>query len=394
MRSIADGDLEVTREFGEEMYYCLGCLACTTACPAGVNYPELFENARAEVEEAGVMQNPERRFWRWLTLRHLFAKPWMLRLMGRGLWLYQVSGLSALIRRLQLTDLLPENLRELEPTTPTVKARFSDSLIKETESAADQRYRVGMLTGCVQDLVFSDVNRDTVDVLLANGCSVVTPRSQGCCGSLHAHNGDLEQAREQARRMIDLFDLEEVDAIITNAAGCGSHLKHFGNLLKDDQGYAEKAATWDRKARDISEWLVEIGFRKPEAGCGEGETRCTYHEACHLCHGQGISTQPRAILASIPGLELAELKDATHCCGSAGIYNITQPEQAGKLQREKVANIEATGAELVATANPGCHLQIENGLGKKLPVRHPISLLAEAYRAEKESGSREEQVGQ
>ncbi len=382
MRSIADGDLEVTREFGEEMYYCLGCLACTTACPAGVNYPELFENARAEVEEAGVMDNPQRRFWRWLTLRQLFAKPWLLRLAGQGLRFYQASGLCWLVRKLKLTALLPKNLRELEPTTPTVRAQFSDALIHATEKTDNARYRVGMLTGCVQDLVFSDVNRDTVDVLLANGCTVITPREQGCCGSLHAHNGDLEQAKIQARRMLDQFDLEALDAVITNAAGCGSHLKHFGHLLADDPDYAEKAAAWDRKARDISEWLVEIGFRKPVSIAGESKTRCTYHEACHLCHGQGISAQPRAVLAAIPGLELTELKDATHCCGSAGIYNITQPEQAGKLQREKVENIEATGAELVATANPGCHLQIENGLGKRIPVRHPVSLLAEAYRAE------------
>ncbi len=382
MRSIADGELEVTKAFGEEMYYCLGCLACTTACPAGVNYPELFENARAEVEEAGVLDNPSRRFWRWLTLRQLFARPWMLRLAGRGLWLYQASGLEKLVRDWGLTQLLPRNLRDLEPTTPTVKRHFSDALIREVEPSEGRRYRVGMLTGCVQDLVFSDINRDTVEVLVANGCEVVTPRSQGCCGSLHAHNGDLEQARAQARALIDRFDLDSLDAIISNAAGCGSHLKHFGHLLADDPEYAAKGRAWDARARDISEWLVEIGFRKPSTSGGAPPTRITYHEACHLCHGQGISAQPREILGAIPGCELVELKDATHCCGSAGIYNITQPEQAGKLQAEKVANIRATGAELVVTANPGCHLQIQNGLADGLPVRHPVSMLAEAYRAE------------
>ena len=382
MRSIADGELEVTKAFGEEMYYCLGCLACTTACPAGVNYPELFENARAEVEEAGVLDNPQRRFWRWLTLRQLFAKPWMLRLAGRGLWLYQASGLCAVVRGLGLMHLLPKNLRDLEPTTPTVRRQFSDGLIRQIETTTDQRYRVGMLTGCVQDLVFSDINRDTVEVLIANGCEVVTPRSQGCCGSLHAHNGDLDQAKVQARSMIDQFDLDSLDAIISNAAGCGSHLKHYGHLLAGDPEYAEKGKQWDAKARDISEWLVEIGFRKPTASCEREGTKVTYHEACHLCHGQGISFQPREILKAIPGCELVELKDATHCCGSAGIYNITQPEQAGKLQVEKVDNIRATGADLVATANPGCHLQIQNGLAEGIPVKHPISMLAEAYRSE------------
>ncbi len=383
MRAIADGDLEVTREFGEEMYYCLGCLACTTACPAGVDYPKLFEHARAEVEAQDVLFTPGRRFWRWLTLRQLFAKPWMLHAVGRMLWLYQASGLCALVRKSGLLRLLPANLRNLEPTTPTVCRHFSDQLIRKVESPPSRKYRVGMLTGCVQDLVFSDVNRDTVDVLLANACEVVTPRAQGCCGSLHAHNGDLEQAAEQARRMLDQFDLSSLDAIVTNAAGCGSHLKHFSNLLGGDPAYRERAELWDRKVRDISQWLVEIGFRQPEASHPVPQ-RATYHEACHLCHGQGISKQPREVLKAIPGLELVELENATHYCGSAGVYNITQPEQAAKLQAEKVACIAKTGASLVATANPGCHLQIQNGVGQGTEVRHPVSLLAAAYRAEKE----------
>ncbi len=384
MRSIADGELEVTPQFGEEMYYCLGCLACTTACPAGVDYPVLFENARAEVEEADVLFSPDRRFWRWLTLKQIFSKPWMLRGIGRILWIYQASGMQSLTRKSGVLRIIPKNLRELEPTTPTIKRHFSDALISENEPARDSKYRVGMLTGCVQDLIFSDVNRDTVDVLLANGCSVVTPRSQGCCGSLHAHNGDLEQAKVMARRQIDSFgdDLESLDAIITNAAGCGSHLKHYAPLLKNDPDYAHRASQWDAKARDINEWLAEIDFRKPK-GISERTTKTTYHEACHLCHGQKISTQPRAILAAIPGLEMVELTDATHCCGSAGVYNITQPEQAAKLQAEKCHNIRKTGASLVATSNPGCHLQIENGVRNDgIEVAHPISLLAAAYRAE------------
>jgi len=401
MRAIADGDLEVTREFGEEMYYCLGCLACTTACPAGVDYPELFENARAEIEHQGVLANPERRFWRWLTLQQLFARPRLLRAVGRLLWAYQASGLCALVRGSGLLRLLPRHLRELEPTTPTVCRHFSDRLIAETEPAAPTaetearaapgdaadgkpRYRVGMLTGCVQDLVLSDVNRDTVDALLANGCEVVTPRLQGCCGSLHAHNGDLDAAADRARALIDRFDLDSLDAIVTNAAGCGSHLKHYGHLLRDDPDYRDRARRWDELVRDVSEWLVEIGFRAPEATAeGEG-SRATYHEACHLCHGQGISRQPRSVLQAIPGLELVELENATHCCGSAGVYNITQPEQAAKLQREKAGCIERTGASVVATANPGCHLQIQNGIDT-VEVRHPVSLLAAAYRRESDS---------
>ena len=237
-----------------------------------------------------------------------------------------------------------------------------------------------MLTGCVQDLIFSEVNRDTVEVLVANGCEVITPRDQGCCGSLHAHNGDLDQAVVQAKRIMDQFDIGSLDAIITNAAGCGSHLKHFSAVLKHDPDYRERATEWDGKVRDISEWLVNINFRKPEGSAPA--QKITYHEACHLCHGQGISRQPREVLKSIPGLELVELENATHCCGSAGVYNITQPGQAAKLQAEKVACIHRTGASLVATANPGCHLQIQNGIGSGALVKHPVTLLAEAYRAE------------
>ncbi len=385
MRAIADGDLEVTREFGEEMYYCLGCLACTTACPAGVDYPQLFEHARAEIEHQGVLFTPGRRFWRWLTLRQIFAKPWMLHAIGRMLWFYQASGLCALVRKSGLLRLLPEYLRNLEPSTPAVRRHFSAELIAELESPNFRKSRVGMLTGCVQDLTFSEVNRDTVEVLLANGCEVITPRDQGCCGSLHAHNGDLDQAVIQAKRIMDQFDLDSLDAIITNAAGCGSHLKHFSNLLKHDPDYADKAVIWDGKVRDISEWLVSIGFRKPEGN--SISQKVTYHEACHLCHGQGISRQPREVLRAIPGLDLVELENATHCCGSAGVYNITQPEQAAKLQKEKIACIQRTGATLVATANPGCHLQIQNGIGSMAEVKHPVSLLAEAYRAERSSVS-------
>jgi len=391
MRAIADGELPVTRAFGEEMYYCLGCLACTTACPAGVDYPVLFENARAEIEHHDVLFTPGRRFWRWLTLRQLFMRPWMLRAAGRALWVYQASGLSTLVRRSGVLRWLPRDLRELEPSTPQVQRRFSDALIPAVagpSGAAPPRHRVGLLTGCVQDLVFSDVNRDTMEALVENGCEVHTPRSQGCCGSLHAHNGDLEGARIRARALLDRFELEGFDAVITNAAGCGSHLKHFANLLKDDPIYAARARQWDAKAKDVSEWLVEIGFRRPEAPGGDPAPAvpATYHEACHLCHGQGISSQPRELLRSIPGFEWRELEDATLCCGSAGVYNITQPEQASKLQRDKVACIRRTGAEIVATANPGCHLQIQNGLGGQGEVRHPVSLLAEAYRKEREGG--------
>jgi glycolate oxidase iron-sulfur subunit len=381
MRSVADGELAVTKEFADEMYYCLGCLACQTACPAGVNYAELFETARAEVERSGVLDAPERGFWRWLTLNVLFMHPRLLRLAGWALRLWQQMGLDLLMRRVRFLGLLPKHLRDLEPQTPQVAAAFSDSLIAPFESpTGPSKFRVGLLTGCIQDLAFSDVNRDTADVLLANGCDVITPRAQACCGSLHAHNGELQLARELARRQIDSFDLDSMDAIITNAGGCGAHLKQYGHLLHEDPLYAAKARQWDRKVKDIHEWMALIGIRKPEKGADV--TEVTYHESCHLCHGQKVSSQPRQMLQAIPGLILKELPESNWCCGSAGIYNITQPEQSAKLLKRKVANIESTQTLVVATSNPGCHLQLLNGLQGRVGVTQPVTLLAKAYRAE------------
>ena len=327
VRAIADGRLEPTRIFGEEMYFCLGCLAC-----------------------------------------------------GPG---YRASGTQYLLRLLRLNRILPYRYRELERMTPAASTKFSGQLIKAVERPAGRiAHRVGMLTGCVQDIVFSGINRDTVDVLLVNGCEVHTPGVQYCCGSLHAHNGEIGAAKELARRQIDALEADGLDAIITNAAGCGSHLKSYGILLADDPQYSAKARAWSAKVRDIHEWLCQIGFRRPKnAGEGPGweKRSITYHEACHLCHGQKITRQPREILSAIPGLELVELAESTWCCGSAGIYNITQPEMAAKLQERKIRHVAETGASIVATANPGCLLQLKSGVQKfstRVTVQHPISLLA------------------
>ena len=485
MRAIAGGELETTRAFGEEMYYCLGCLACASACPAGVNYERLFETARAEVERARVLDSPQRNFWRWSVVRVLFTRPRLLRLAGRALWLWRVTGLQKLTRLLRLTYLLPKRLRELEPQTPRIGSKFSHQLIKPVEKpptvtqaaspcsapppkvaqaaspcsvpppkvaraaspcsapppevaraaspcsasppnvtraaspcndstrelapqarglpahAAAPPRRVALLTGCVQDLAFPEINRATADALLANNCEVHTPPVQPCCGSLHAHNGDLESARALARRLIDLIPPDNFDAIISNAGGCGSHLRHFDNLLRDDPLYAARAAAWSRKLRDISEYLVEINFRHPRPpaaafasssssssspSASSAPQIITYHESCHLCHAQKVSAQPRALLRAIPGAELRECDEAAWCCGSAGIYNITQPLTASRLQDRKMANLRRARAQIIATANPGCHLQIQNALraagDTRAAVEHPVVLLARAYAAE------------
>ena len=386
MRAIADGDLEVSPAFASEMSYCLGCLACQTACPAGVNYAVLFETARSDIQKAGVDPSLKRRFWRKVTLEFLFMRPAALHTAGRLLRIYQASGLEALSRRLGLTRLLPADLRRLEPQAPPVAPRFSSSLIAARERPPGAvRARVALLTGCVQDLVFPDINRDTADVLLANGCEVDTPRDQPCCGSLHAHNGELDLARTLARRMIDSIPPDRYDAIISNAGGCGSHLRHYAPLLADDPAYRERAIAWDRKLRDVQEWLVEFGCRPPAAAPFPEPATVTYHESCHLVHGQKISRQPRALLRLLPGITLTELPESSWCCGSAGIYALTQPEQADQLLKRKVGHITATGAAIVATANPGCHLQIARGLKDAATgarVMHPVSLLARGYRRE------------
>ncbi len=391
MRAIADGQLEATRTFADEMYFCLGCLACQTACPAGVNYAELFEHARAEAEQSGVLNSPRRNFIRGFTLRWLFMDLRRLRLVSRVLRLYQRIGLQSLVRRSGVLKLFPQRLRELETMTPEIQSRFSAELIAPVTPAIGlKKFRVAMLTGCAQDPIFSNVNRDTVEVLARNGCEVVTPPAQSCCGSLHAHNGEWALAQELARRNIEQFPPDEFDAIITNAGGCGSHLKHYAKLLADDATYRDRAQLWDKKLKDVHEYLIEIGVQSsPPVGMANRQvcptTVVTYHDSCHLCHGQKITAQPRQLLRAIPGLKLVDLPESSWCCGSAGIYNLTQPEMANELLRRKIAHIKSIGAQVVATANPGCLLQIINGAraeGIPLRVVHPITLLAEAYRGE------------
>ena len=311
----------------------------------------------------------------------------------RGVWEagglpfeFPVMSLGETSVRPTAMRLLPASLRRLEPQTPRIAKRFSNALIAPHEQpVGPARYRVAMLTGCVQDLTFPDVNRDTVDVLLANGCAVDTPSSQPCCGSLHAHNGDVRRARTLARRMIDLFPPDRYDAIISNAGGCGSHLRHYGPLLAHDVAYRDTATLWDTRVRDVQEWLMEIGCRPPKASPFSEPTTITYHESCHLVHGQKIARQPRALLKLLPGVSFVELPESSWCCGAAGIYAITQPEQAERLLGRKAANIIGTGARWVATANPGCQLQVARGLdatGADINVAHPMSLLARAYRRE------------
>lgn len=383
VRAIADGRMDLTKTFAQEMYFCLGCLACTSACPAGVNYAEIFEVARATAEESGILKSPKRKLIRWFTVKWLFMDLRRLLFVGKLMRLYQALGLQKLLRASGVMKLMPARLQELESMTPDIPAKFSSGLIPEiTPAVGKKRFRVAMLTGCAQDLIFSEINRDTVEVLAQNGCEVYTPRNQSCCGSLHGHNGEWKLAQILARRNIDQFPPEEFDAIISNAGGCGSHLKHYHQFLADDPDYAERALLWDAKLKDVHEWLAHTGLA-PVPTRNAMPQKVTYHESCHLAHGQKITLEPRQLLRAIPGLELIELPESNWCCGSAGIYNLTQPEMANALQDRKMKNIQSTGAPIVANGNSGCLLQLINGAKQrdmKIRVVHPVSLLAEAYR--------------
>ncbi len=383
LRAVADGDLEVGQELADEMNYCLGCLACTTACPAGVDYTTMFETARAEFEAVPEIGTPRRKLLRFLILNKIFLHPRRLHLVGRLLRIYQTSGLDVWVRKLKLPHLLGRSVAQLEPMTPRMSLVFSDQAIREWEhppEGIEVRGKVGLLSGCVQSIAFSNVNRDTVDVLLFNGWSVFTPRAQACCGSIHAHNGAPKLAKQTGKNLMSQFakEFDSLDAIISNAGGCGSHLKHFESLLE-----SEPARKWDKKVKDIHQFLTERGFKKPAGGNSIKAGVLTYHESCHLCHGQRIKNAPREVLNSLPGWEMVEMANSDACCGSAGIYNILQPEESARVLDRKLKSITATGAQCVVTSNPGCHLQIQNGLtaaGSAVQVDQPVSLLARAYR--------------
>ena len=387
MQAVAEGRVEIGSEFIEHMYCCLGCRACETACPSGVQFGKLIEAAREEIEIVAPQQHSgTERMLRGTVFSGVLPSRLLTSLLFTGLKVYQRSGAQTLTRKLHLLDYMPGTLagklQEPEALMPHIEGSlFQGALPAITSPLGQRRYRVGFISGCIMDQVFRDINEASIRVLAANDCEVVTPREQRCCGALHVHSGEAEQGRALARANIDAFEHWNCDYIIINAAGCGSNLKEYGHLLRDDPHYAERAAAFSAKVKDISEFLAMIDLNPK---LGEVKRRVTYHDACHLAHGQKIKSQPRALLKRIPGLELVDLKEADWCCGSAGIYNITNQEMAGQLLARKMGHIENTRAQVVATGNPGCMMQIAQGARQRdLPIEalHPIQLLDEAYRA-------------
>ncbi|HZI97436.1 MAG TPA: heterodisulfide reductase-related iron-sulfur binding cluster [Actinomycetales bacterium] len=355
---------------------CLGCMACVTACPSGVQYNRLIEATRAQVERR------HDRGWRDRLLRGavfaVFPHPRRLRALRGPLRTYQRTGLDRLVRRSGLLERLAPRLAAMAALAPRLGPR--ERVPTRVPAVGERRAVVGLLTGCVQGEFFPGVNAATARVLAAEGCDVVVPPSQGCCGALSVHNGREAEARRYARATIDGFEAAGVQTVVVNAAGCGSSMKEYADLLSDENAYAERAAAFSSRVRDVSELLAELGTVAPRHPLG---VTVAYHDACHLGHAQGVRSQPRALLREIPGVQLREIADADICCGSAGIYNILAPEPARELGDRKAADVLATGADLLVTANPGCLMQVAAALerrGARMPMAHTIEVLDASIR--------------
>ena len=351
---------------------CLGCMACVTACPSGVQYDKLIEQARPQVER--VTERPRRERLHRRLIFALFTHPGRLRALAPLLWVQQKLGVNAALA--DRLDRLPE-LQAMLRLAPPVRPRTVASRLAEvTPARGAQRGRIALMQGCVQRVFFGDVNAATVRVLAAEGYEVHAPRAPRCCGALQMHAGVEEEALALARETIAAY--EGFDAIAVNVAGCGSGMKDYAHLLSDDPAWADRAAAFSAKVRDVTELLAE---QEPRAPRHPLPLRVAYHDACHLAHAQGVRAQPRDLLRGIPELELLEPPDWELCCGSAGIYNLVQPEAAAELGARKAANLVSTGAQVVAAANPGCALQIAAHLdGHVLPILHPMTLLDHSIR--------------
>ncbi|MDA0267378.1 MAG: (Fe-S)-binding protein [Cyanobacteria bacterium] len=384
MDAINKGEATLSPTSVEHFDSCLGCLACTTACPSGVQYDQLIAAVRPQIQRNHPRSRPEQLFRQ--LIFSLFPYPDRLRLLLAPLGLYQLLRVSKLVQRSGFLKRLSPNLAAMESLLPKVTPQsFQDNLPEVVPAQGKRRYRVGMILGCVQRVFFSGVNEATARVLAANGCEVVIPRSQGCCSALPAHQGESNQAQALARQMIDSFADTQVDYVIINAAGCGHTLKEYGHILADDAVYRDRAHQFSAQVRDVQEFLVEVGLTAPLHPITEGPLTVVYQDACHLLHGQHISLQPRQLLKQIPQVQLREPIDAALCCGSAGVYNLLQPEVAEELGQMKVNNLLNTGAQLIASSNPGCSLQIQKHLqelGKSMPLMHPIALLDQSIRGE------------
>ena len=355
---------------------CLGCMACVTACPSGVQYDKLIEATRSQLERR--VQRPRAERLLRGTIYQLFPYTKRLKVLRGPLRAYQASGLGTVLARSGLLAKLPASLQAMESLAPRLGK--AGPIAARTPAQGTRRRTVGLLTGCVQGTFFPDVNAATVRVLAAEGCEVVVPQRQGCCGALSAHGGREGEALAFAKAVITAFEDAGVETVVVNAAGCGSNMKEYGHQLRDEPGWPERASALAAKVQDVTELLDELG---PVAVRHPLPMRVAYQDACHLAHAQGVRDQPRRLLRAVPGIELVELREPEICCGSAGTYNLLNPEPARELGERKARAVLDTGAEIMVTANPGCWMQVASTLarmGQRLPVAHTVQVLDASMR--------------
>jgi glycolate oxidase iron-sulfur subunit len=388
IKAVADGDLPITDGFILEMDFCLDCQACETACPAGVRYGSLVEAARAQIFEGG-FEGRVRKTIKQLLMGWTFSRQGRLKTLARLLRVYERSGLKGFLGRTGMLKALSPKLARIEPLSPAISPQFSSDLLPEiVRPSGEVRHRVGFLTGCIMDVAFAEINLDTVRLLVHHGCEVVIPRGQGCCGSLQAHNGDLVAARRMARANLALFDRNDLDYVVMNSAGCGAFMKEYAEVFAEDPELGPRAARLSKKVKDITEFLIETGYRPAQQQHALSGKRISYHDACHLAHTQKVTRQPRDLLKMIPGIELLELPESTWCCGSAGIYNISRYDDSMKLLDRKMRNVKSIRPDILVTGNPGCLVQLGLGVqqeGLGIELMHTATLLWRACEAHQDS---------
>ena len=376
IKSIAEGKLELSNLFAEEMNFCLDCQACETACPAGVQYGKMVESARVVIEHSNVGASKINKAIKRFLLNSVVAKHSRLKLLARFLYFYQNSGMRKVALKVLSHFPSAKKLIEIESLSPTISKIFSSEGLKEKISPeTTAKYKIAFSTGCIMDVAFAEINFDTIEVLKKNQCEIITPKQQVCCGSLHAHNGEIEKAKELAKKNLDVFSTFDYDFLISNSAGCGAFMKEYVHLFADDPQYSQKAKLFSGRVKDISEFLANV---EPTAEMHSIKEKVTYHDACHLCHSQKIVDEPRKVLQQIPGLDFVPLEESTWCCGSAGIYNVTRHEDADKILERKMKNLKNTGADVVVAGNPGCIGQLQYGIkkyGLNMEVMHTVSLV-------------------
>ena len=382
MKAVNEGRVEISERIVSHWEACLNCRACEAVCPSGVPYGRMMERTRAQVRSHQRQSPGMKRMTRWF-LRAALPRPGLMRMGARLLRICQQLGVQAVVHRTGRLRIMPGILRQLESQLPRMSTRFfGPSRQSYLPNDGEPTMKVALLSGCVMPLMQGPTMEATVRTLTRNGCEVAVPPGQGCCGALNLHAGDLETGRAMARRNIDSFLASGADRIVTCSAGCGSTMKEYEELLKDDAEYAAKARQASEMTQDITEFLAELSFRPPDANL---QRTVTYQDPCHLAHAQRISAAPRAILRGIPGVTLVEMENSAMCCGGAGVYAAVQPLLSQRILSRKLDAIAVTGADEVITANPGCMLQLEQGLraaGQRKPVRHVVDILDEAYRLE------------